>query len=118
MRGDDLHGRGVRDHAAQALGQAGELRVGGDALFEVAGLADIERLALGIEHAVHAGIAGHGFQRGLDDGHAGGCWNVIHVHCEAPVDKFVEDGQRDSLGGGVRQTSIDRNKVDEWQLTC
>ena len=68
--GDDLHGGGFGDHAAEALGQAADLGVGDDALFQRAGLADIEGVALGIEHAVDAGGERHGFQRGFDDADA------------------------------------------------
>ncbi len=68
--GDDLHGRGQRHHAAQAFRQADGLGVGGDALLQAARLADVQRLALGIEHAVDAGAGRHGFHRRLDDGGA------------------------------------------------
>ena len=67
MRGDDLHRRRFVHHAAQALGLPGELRVAINALFEALGLADVERLALFIEHAIDAGRERHGVERLLDD---------------------------------------------------
>ena len=68
--GDDLHRDGLVDHAAQALGHAGGLRVVVDALLEVAGLADVEGVAACVEHAIHARALGHGEERALDHGHA------------------------------------------------
>jgi hypothetical protein len=70
MRGDDLHGHGLVDHAAQAFGQAGELGVAGDALAQGAGLADVQRVAVGGQHAIDARGEGHGFQRPFDDADA------------------------------------------------
>ncbi len=67
--GDDFHRHGVGHHAAQAFFQPPGLGVVGDAFFEAAGLADIERVAVGIEHAVDAGGLRQGGQHGLDHGH-------------------------------------------------
>ncbi len=53
--GDELHLAGQRDHPRDALGVALSLGVGGDPLLEVLGLADVEDVALGVEHAVDAG---------------------------------------------------------------
>ena len=53
-------------HAPQPLGQPDDLGVVGDALLEVACLADIERLAAGIEHPVDARALRHGRERALD----------------------------------------------------
>ena len=50
-----LQRHGFGDHALQAAWQLGELRVGGDAPLEAARLADIKRIAPGVEHAVDAG---------------------------------------------------------------
>src|SRR5262245_53366468 len=55
VRGDDFERRGLRHHALQPVGQAIDLRIGGDSLAQAARLADIERIALGVEHAVDAG---------------------------------------------------------------
>ena len=58
-------------HPPQPLVQPAKLGVGGDPLLQAARLADIERVALGIEHAIDAGVERHGGQRGLDGGGAG-----------------------------------------------
>jgi hypothetical protein len=55
MGGDDFHRHRVHDHAPQPLIQPPGLRVAGHAFLQAARLADIERLAGGIEHAVDAG---------------------------------------------------------------
>ena len=71
--GDDLHRDGLVHHAPQPLGQADDLGVVGDALPEVAGLADVERLAAGVEHAVDAGALRHGGEGPLDYPDPGEC---------------------------------------------
>ncbi len=76
--GDDFEAAGFADHAAQALGQAGDLRVGGDAFFQAAGFADIEGVAFGIEHPVDAGVVGQGQQGCLDEGDAVRGWFCDH----------------------------------------
>ena len=53
--GDELDRGGRRDHALDAGVVAGRPRIGDDALPDVLGLADIEHLARGIEHAIDAG---------------------------------------------------------------
>ena len=71
--GDDLHRRRSRDTMRRSRsGRRRELGVGGDALLQAARLADVERVALGIEHAVDAGAGRHGGQRRLDGGGARG----------------------------------------------
>ena len=54
-RGDHLERPGERHHALQAGAQRGGLGIGRDPLAQRLGLADVEHLALGIEHAVDAG---------------------------------------------------------------
>ena len=52
---DDGHRPGLRDHALQALRQAINLGVVGDAVLQRAGLADIQDVTARILHPVHAG---------------------------------------------------------------
>ncbi len=54
MGDDDFHGGGFGDHPAQTVRQIDDMGVVGDAALEVACLADIERVAPGIEHAINA----------------------------------------------------------------
>jgi hypothetical protein len=65
--GDDLELPRLVDHAPEPLRQARKLGVGRDAPLQGARLADVERVALGVEHPVHAGRQGQGGQRPLDD---------------------------------------------------
>ena len=53
-RGDELHRGGVGDHPLDARVVAGRPRVGRKPLPDALGLADIEHLARGIEHAIDA----------------------------------------------------------------
>ena len=66
-RGDDLEVPRLEDHAPEAVRQAVDLRVGVHALLQRAGLADVESVPPRVEHAVHAGGQGEGFERALDD---------------------------------------------------
>ncbi len=58
--GHDLHGAGLRHHALQAAGQAGDLGIVGHPLLQRARLANIEHVATGIEHAIDAGLQWQG----------------------------------------------------------
>ena len=64
--GDHLHRDGFVDHPPQPFVEAAELGVGGDPLLQAARLADVEGVALGIEHAIDARARRHGGQRLLD----------------------------------------------------
>ena len=55
LGGDELHRHRRRDHAGDARVIGGRPRVVEDALPDVLGLADVEDVALGVEHAVDAG---------------------------------------------------------------
>ena len=67
--GDDFHRHGFRHHAAQTFRQAADLGVGMDPAFQAARLADVQRVALRIQHAIDPRVGGHGLQRRLDNGH-------------------------------------------------
>ena len=67
----DLHRDGLVHHPPQPLVQPADLGVGGDPLLQAARLADVQRVALGIEHPIDAGVGRHGGQRRLDRGDAG-----------------------------------------------
>ena len=56
--GDELHVAGERDHGRDAAGVVAEARVVRHAVPQVACLADIDDVALGVVHAVDAGLAG------------------------------------------------------------
>ncbi len=56
--GDEFHGGGERDHRRDAVRVAAEAGIVRHPVAEIAGLADIEDVALGIVHAVDAGLAG------------------------------------------------------------
>ena len=64
--GDDLHRDRLRHHPPQPLRQARRLGVRHHTLLEAARLADIQRLALAIEHPVDAGTERHGRERTPD----------------------------------------------------
>ena len=55
---DDLQQGRFRDHAAQTFRQPGRRRIAGDAAAQIARLADIERLAPPVDHAINAGRSG------------------------------------------------------------
>ena len=57
---DDLQRLGLRHHPAQAVGQSLELGVVGDPPSQVAGLADVDRVAPAVEHAVDPGGGAQG----------------------------------------------------------
>jgi hypothetical protein len=63
---DDLQHRGLGHHAPQPVRQPGRVGVGLHAVLQAARLADIERLALLVEHAVDAGTGRHRPERGTD----------------------------------------------------
>ena len=65
-RRDEDHLRRLRDHVLDAVGLRARLGVGRDALFQARRLADIERLALGVQHAVNPGRIGQRLQIGGD----------------------------------------------------
>jgi hypothetical protein len=67
---NELDGRGRRNHAHDARGMAGLARIRRYPFADALGLADVEDLALGVEHAIDAG-AGRGVLRiSLDRRHA------------------------------------------------
>ena len=55
---DNLERCGLGDHAADAVRQSGRVRVVLHPAFQIARLADIERVAFTVEHAVDAGVDG------------------------------------------------------------
>ena len=59
----DLEGGGRRHHALEAHRQLAGVEIAGDALFQALRLADIERFAGAIRHAVDAGARRHGLER-------------------------------------------------------
>ena len=69
MGRDDFHRRGFRDHPAQPLRQAPDLRIRRDAPIQAARLAHVERIAFGIQHAVNARSPRHRCQGGVDRNH-------------------------------------------------
>jgi hypothetical protein len=64
---DDLEAAGFRHHALEAVRQPGNVGVIGDAVLEIGRLADVKRVALAVEHAIDAGMAGHGLEGSADD---------------------------------------------------
>jgi hypothetical protein len=64
--GNDRHRPGERHHALQAARQARDLRVVGDAALQTLRLADVQRLAGGIEHPVDARPRRQGLQHVAD----------------------------------------------------
>ena len=61
----DFHARGLRDQRLHLRLHVARLKVGSDPALEIARLADVENLALRIEHAVNAGTARQGIDEGL-----------------------------------------------------
>ena len=72
LGGDELHRRRRRDHAHDAAVVAGRPRIGGDPLLDVLRLADVEHVALGVDHAIDAGRRRRVLDRARDRGAAGG----------------------------------------------
>ena len=72
LGGDEFERGGGRDHALDARVVAGRPRIGGDALPDVLGLADIEHVAVRIDHAVDAGRGRRVLGVAQDGGAAGG----------------------------------------------
>ena len=123
---DDLERRRLRHHALQPVGEAVYLDVGGDALLQALGLADIERVALAVEHAVNARPARQRRQLCCDDcrsigqctagngdrrlGFGGGVGTIAHELCCAiagagAAAAFVNEYWRFSAASG-RRTGI------------
>ena len=69
---DELERGGRRDHALDARVVAGRPRIGDDALLDVLGLADVEHVAVGVDHAVDAGRGRRELGVARDRGAAGG----------------------------------------------
>ena len=61
----DLDRRDLRQHLGSARSVLGFLKIGRDALFQVARLADVERLAFRSDHAVHARQTRQGGEQGV-----------------------------------------------------
>ena len=70
-RAHEVHRHGGADHAGDAAALAGEPRVADDALLQAARLADVEHVAVGIDHAVDARCVRQRLHRGGDHGFAG-----------------------------------------------
>ena len=68
----EFHGSRRRDHADQARGQPGRLRIGGDAAAQRARFSDVQNLAVGRDHAVDARLARQGPHEVRDDPHSVG----------------------------------------------
>jgi hypothetical protein len=68
--GDDQHVAGLRDHALQPLREPRDLSVVGDPVLQRPRLANVEHVALRIEHAVYAGAYRKGPQHVTDRSHA------------------------------------------------
>ena len=115
MGGDDFHRRGFRDHPAQPLRQAADLRVRRDAPIEAARLADVKRIALGIQHAVHARAPGHCRQGGGDRRHTG----VRHRHAVADRLQLLrkERHRRIHPAAAVRDAFDPQRHLDGGQCT-
>ena len=87
--GDELHARGVRDHAGNSVVVPGTPRVALHALLEVPRLAHIEHLAVRIEHAVDAGTRGR--RLGVAGDHGRACFGAQQSLA----------GARNDRGGGA-----------------
>ena len=110
--GDELHLRRGGDHAGDAVRVTAEFRITRDALLEASGLADIEKLALRIVHAVDARAVGEKLHLFGDErrsrGAGGGPLSagigpvavclvgLVHVACITPLadSRFPRSGRR------------------------
>ena len=70
-RGDELHVRRLGDHPGDGVGMRHAARIGGHAVLQALGLADIEHLAGAIEHPVDARLVRQVLGELLDDFDAG-----------------------------------------------
>ena len=64
--GDEQHLRRLRHHAGEAVGMHAAAGIGGHALLQALGLADIQHIARRIQHAIDAGRVGQGLEIGGD----------------------------------------------------
>ena len=67
---DELERRSRRDHALDARVVAGRPCIGEDALADALSLADVEHVAIPVDHAIDAGATGRGLGMAHDDGTA------------------------------------------------
>jgi hypothetical protein len=83
-RDDELHGRRLAHHPADAVGVKAPIGIVGDALLEAARLADIEHVAGRVHHAIDAGGVGQPLDQRLD--HLGPDHAVRVAGMRGPVD--------------------------------
>ena len=81
MGGHDLHGGRVHHHPPQPLLQPVDLRVVRHPFAQGAGLADVQRLALRIQHTVDAGGERQRCQHALDHRKARAQWRGVQRRC-------------------------------------
>ena len=93
--GDDLHAARLGDHALEALGEARDLGVVGDAVAERPRLADIEDVALGVGHAIDAGADREGLHDRAEGRDAG-----LQVRRVAAADGIGRFFLVEAVGGG------------------
>ncbi len=103
-RGHELHRRRIDDHAGDAVRMRVAAGVGAHARFQVLGLADVEHLASGVDHAVDARRVRQRFPEAPDHRHAGG---EIHRRIEIERGERAERVLDFGRGGGVG-TSLGR----------
>ena len=81
----EFHGRGVGDHAHDAVGMGARARVAGHTRLQAAGFADVDDGALGVDHPVHARRIGERLQVLGDHRRSGrhGAGRPAHRRCGA-----------------------------------
>ncbi len=119
--GHHLQVDGLRDHAPDADPETIDVGVAGDPLPEVLRLADVERIAVGADHAVDAGGGRQGGEMALDDAVAGRCVRcegglVLRYHADyvsgspRPVnDRCFASSRRRIAAGAVSAISVDKS---------
>ena len=75
--GDEFHGRRLRHHAVDAVGEARRAGVAFHPLLQVLRLAHVEDVAAAVDHAVDAGRRRQHLEMGFDDRDAGGARGCV-----------------------------------------
>ena len=102
-----FHARGLRDQRLHLGLHVARLKVGPDPALQIARLADVENLALRIEHAVNAGTARQSIDEGL-------CVELLHrravqdVRHGGPSPSRCVDAPGDAASMRARSPGVDR----------
>ena len=83
---DEFHHRRLTDHPHNAIRMGYAARIIGDAFLEIARLADIEHIAIAVEHAIDAGTIGQAFYESVDDSLSAQPFDIRQAIRRIPLD--------------------------------